>query len=972
MGSRDLKIASLNVNGLSSPIKRSRVLAKMKKDKTQVVFLQETHMSKEEHEKFKKFGYLNSFFSSCKNSRRRGVATLISNSVNFDLIKEKRDNDGRYIIVKGRIDNVIVTFVNVYIPPESDRKFLKIFFDIMVSESEGILVCGGDTNTILDYYRDTTSKNKQKSPRSKDLNILIKESGMFDVWRSMHAQDKEYTHYSATYQVHSRLDLFIMNTTDRHRVKGCSIGTADISDHNIVYLNIHLNDMPRNTLWRLNTGILNNETIVEDIKREITECITENDNGEVAPTILWDTIKAIMRGKLITRTAFRRKMKRLLYDQLQGKLEQLEKQQSQDNNKDLIMNQIKDVRKQIENILNDEIEKKLRFTKQTFYESGPKATRMLARRLRTQQITNSINKIRDPLTDKLKYEPEEVCRTFKEYYETLYSQPEEVNEEKIHQFLEALDFPTLSKLENDFLTATITEDELNEAISHLKTNKSPGSDGFPNEWYKKFKEELAPVLLKSFNWTLKKAIAPPSWREAVISVIHKQGKNKEYCESYRPISVLNVDYKLFTSIITHRLQKHLPDLIHEDQCGFISERQTQDNIRRTLHIIEHIKKHNIEAAIFSFDAKQAFDRVSWPFLYGVLERLGFNSQFIACIKALYSEPTARIKINGHLTDRFKLFAGTRQGCCASPALFAIFIEPLAQAIREKEELQGISIPGEIAEHRIGLFADDLITFLQSPNTTLPKLMEIMEEFGSLSGYKLNVTKTQVLPLNYVPNKEIRNKYKLNWKAKSIKYLGVTITEEVDRLYDTNYTVLNDNIKRDVTKWSTMILDFSSRIEVVKMNLLPRLLYLFLSLPVRIPESQFSAWDKMISRFVWAGARPRVRLKTLQLSKEEGGLALPNLKAYYYAAQLRNIVYWCSSNYYIARWKVIELHLCRVPPQSMLSENVYKGDNFIIKETFDVWHEVVKKYKLTGDSKLLVWPTQTPKFKPGVMDTTYER
>ena len=83
MGSRSLKIISLNVNGLSNPVKRSRVLAKLRRDKSQVIFLQETHMSNQEHEKLKKFGYLNLFFCSCKNSRRRGVATLISNSVNF-------------------------------------------------------------------------------------------------------------------------------------------------------------------------------------------------------------------------------------------------------------------------------------------------------------------------------------------------------------------------------------------------------------------------------------------------------------------------------------------------------------------------------------------------------------------------------------------------------------------------------------------------------------------------------------------------------------------------------------------------------------------------------------------------------------------------------------------------------------------------------------------------------------------------
>lgn len=97
------------------------------------------------------------------------MATLISNALNFSLINEKRDREGRYIIVKGRIDNILVTFVNVYTPPESDRKFFKLLFETINSESEGILVCAGDWNTIQNYNLDTTSTNRYKTKRSRDL-----------------------------------------------------------------------------------------------------------------------------------------------------------------------------------------------------------------------------------------------------------------------------------------------------------------------------------------------------------------------------------------------------------------------------------------------------------------------------------------------------------------------------------------------------------------------------------------------------------------------------------------------------------------------------------------------------------------------------------------------------------------------------------------------------------------------------------
>lgn len=135
--------------------------------------------------------------------------------------------------------------------------------------------------------------------------------GLFDVWRSLHQQERDFTHYSATHRVHSRIDLFLMNNVDRHRVKYCSIGTADISDHNVIYLTFHIKNSRKTTLWRLNTSILNKETVIKEIKEEINECIEDNKNSQVSPVIMWDTVKAIMRGKLISRTAYLNKMKRL-------------------------------------------------------------------------------------------------------------------------------------------------------------------------------------------------------------------------------------------------------------------------------------------------------------------------------------------------------------------------------------------------------------------------------------------------------------------------------------------------------------------------------------------------------------------------------------------------------------------------------------------------------------------------------------
>lgn len=291
--------------------------------------------------------------------------------------------------------------------------------------------------------------------------------------------------------------------------------------------------------------------------------------------------------------------------------------------------------------------------------------------------------------------------------------------------------PAIGELQNNDLTAPITPEKISKAISKLKANKTPGGDGFPSERYRTFKEELIPLLAASFNWTLKEGHLPPSWKEAIISIIPKEGKDTEYCNNFRPISVLNVDYKIYTSIIAQRYEKFINDLIDEDQTGFIAGRQTQDSIRRTIQIINTIQTNKNSAILLSLDAEKAFDSVNWDFLYLVLERFGFNKDSINCIKTIYQNPTARIKVNGSLMERITLGRGTRQGCCLSPLLFAIYIEPLVQAVRQSEEIKGININGQ--EHIISLFADDIMIYLDSPNTTFTQLMHLIKEFGEHSG-----------------------------------------------------------------------------------------------------------------------------------------------------------------------------------------------------------------------------------------------
>lgn len=216
---------------------------------------------------------------------------------------------------------------------------------------------------------------------------------------------------------------------------------------------------------------------------------------------------------------------------------------------------------------------------------------------------------------------------------------------------------------------------------------------------------------------------PVSWKQAIISMkdmiacYHiregydsfpppKEGKDRSECTSYRPISVLNIDYRIFTSIIAKRLENVIPDLIDHDQTGFIKYRQTQDNVRRALYLIHIMSQNQFESVAMSLDAEKAFDMVQWEFLYLVLKQFGFKEQIIGCLKSLYSCPTAWIKMNGNLSRTITLERGCRQGCPLNPTLFALFIEPLAQCISEDQKIKGIQVKG--VECKICLYADDIL------------------------------------------------------------------------------------------------------------------------------------------------------------------------------------------------------------------------------------------------------------------------
>ena len=235
----------------------------------------------------------------------------------------------------------------------------------------------------------------------------------------------------------------------------------------------------------------------------------------------------------------------------------------------------------------------------------------------------------------------------------------------------------------------------------MKTGKSPGMDGFPAEYYKQYIDIMAPILKDVFNEAFTLGTLPPTFYEALISVIPKKNRDTADPANYRPLSLINADCKILTKILALRVEGALPSIIHSDQVGFMKNRSSTDNMRRLLHLIWSNRTGTDSVVALSLDAEKAFDRVQWEFLFVALSHFGFGQTFISWIKILYKSPKAAVITNGLISPLFNLTRGTRQGCPLSPLLFNIVLEPLAIAVRGNGNIRGVDLGGK--QHKLLFF-----------------------------------------------------------------------------------------------------------------------------------------------------------------------------------------------------------------------------------------------------------------------------
>ena len=201
------------------------------------------------------------------------------------------------------------------------------------------------------------------------------------------------------------------------------------------------------------------------------------------------------------------------------------------------------------------------------------------------------------------------------------------------------------------------------------------------EFYLAFWELLGQELVDSLNHDFEMGEMSISQKRGVITLIPKKNKNKAFLDNWRPISLLNADYKIATKAIAARISKVLPVLINGDQTGFIKGRSIAQNVRLIADIIECTEALNTPGIALFLDFKKAFDSIEWNFIFKTLETLGFDLPLLQWVRTFYNNIQCCVVNNGHATPFFELERGVRQGCPLSGILFVIAVEILANSLR---------------------------------------------------------------------------------------------------------------------------------------------------------------------------------------------------------------------------------------------------------------------------------------------------
>ena len=894
-----LSIASLNCRGLAMPDKRRDVLHYLRNKSYSIYCLQDVHFSKELESIVRAEWGFDCYFSSF-TTNSRGVAILFNNNFTFKVHGCEMDELGNRLALDVEIEDYRITLVNIYGPNNDSPAFYDDLNDVVNEfENPHTIVCG-DWNLILDEELDCRNYVKVNNPNARKRVIEVcNELDLIDVWRIQNPNCRRYTWRQHDTLKQSRLDFFLISSELHAKFVSCDIKPGYRSDHSLVDIYFDFKQVERGKgFWKFNDSLLKDKTYVNLVKETIRSVIDQynlipgqnhaflhpNDlKFTINDQLLFEMILMEIRAKTISYASYKKRQEGKVELGLEKEIGVLTGLIAQGDNSASDLLKIKEA--ELINIRKNKMEGVLVRSRTRWMEEGEKPSKYFLNMEKRNMGNKTIGNIVKESDNTSLKSSKKILEETRNYYKNLYSKREIEEDVDVQAIFQKSGAPILSYEQRESVEGPITYKELYAVLNTSKNGKSPGLDGFTYEFYKFFFTDLGWFLLRSLNYSYECGQLSITQRTGVITLLPKGDKPREFLKNWRPISLLNVSYKLASACIAERIKSVLPSIIQEQQKGFMSGRYIGENIRLMYDLIQTVEHDNIPGLLLSIDFEKAFDSVSHLFLNKVMCNFNFGPSMQKWIKLFYCHAKASVLVNGFISEAFDVGRGCRQGDGLSPYLFLLCAEVLSMMVKNNHEIKGIKVNN--SEYCLSQYADDTVIFLDGSPDSMYATFKVLESFANISGLKVNIDKTNSVWIgaNKGRNDKICADLRVNWVGinDTFKILGVIFCTELDNMINLNYQKVLLSIKNLINHWSKRNLTVLGRVTVVKSLLLSKLTYLILTLPDP-PTEVVNDLNRTLYKFVWKGL-DRVSRNQMIQDYNKGGVRMVDVQTYIYALKV---------------------------------------------------------------------------------------
>ena len=546
--------------------------------------------------------------------------------------------------------------VNVYMPHvTSTAKNLTTAVHKHISKinQEAFIILAGDWNTTLPP-EDRRNCSEIRTELVNQIKDLLCQHDLIDVWRNFNPDKSQFT-YGGLQNNHpmAKLDRIYIKNKFLNQVS-CSEIISSFSDHAGVTLKLNTTQPNyKPPYWKLDPTLLKSTEFQNIVKNIITHFEEKSTENEVNITQLWDLLK-----EEISR-ASQRFSKKIKQEEREH-LKVLESQISYIDSKEVLSNNdeqaLIQIEREISNWYKSKSSEKLKILEnQTCKEanSQSKFFLRLTRQAKPSTIISQLEINGEVITDKKK--------VFRTVYETFKKSFACQNNNEIDSTsILYQNIPTLSECDKQFCEEPITDKEVYESIQDAKLNRAPGFDGIPIEFYKFFWEQLKCLLTKVIHNFETTGDLPKSMKKIVIAPVPKKG-NRMFLKNWRPIALLNTDYKIISRVYSKRISAVISPLLLSDQSYCVPGRNIYNNLHTIRNLIRHSNKTNSPLAILALDQVGAFNNVNHNYLHHLLKTHGFGPKLCSAISSLLINTIGHVKIGSSLLPPFFFEKGFRQG-----------------------------------------------------------------------------------------------------------------------------------------------------------------------------------------------------------------------------------------------------------------------------------------------------------------------